>query len=208
MKLVASFDDGAKGDLIIAELLNKYGIKDVTFYIPSMWQSYNILEKREPLSLIDVNQIASKYKIGSHTITHPMLTRIPLQQAFDEIVRSKHQLEKLITLPVESFCFPRGYANDQIRNIVSKYYKSARNTLIGTIDPPEDPFWQSTSVHVAGNKRKEYKDTHWLKEALKLLHAASVKKDSVFHFWGHSHEIDKFDEWDNFETLLKELSDE
>lgn len=205
MKIIASFDDGDKENLRIAELLDKYGLKGI-FFVPLNWYSFNILNGRESLTSEDLLSLSQGgHEIGSHTITHPMLTRISLGQAFDEIVNSR-EIGSIVGKEVTKFCYPKGYAHEDHKNIVRKYYEYGRNTQVGHITEGEDPAWQSTTVHVAGNKRKEYKDTHWLKEALKLLQAARVKKDSIFHLWGHSWEIDKFNEWDNFETLLKELA--
>lgn len=207
MIVQASFDDGAKEDLRIAELMDKYSIKDVTFYIPSDWYFTNEIEKREPLNESDVLQLHKNYKVGSHTVTHPMLTRVPFWDAQIEITESKDQLENLLQDEVDSFCYPRGYANDKIRDEVKKHYKTARNTLVGSVTKSEDPIWQSTSVHVAGNRRKEYEGTTWLKEGFRLLDEAARTKDSVFHFWGHSHEISKHDGWYDFEQLLKRIDE-
>lgn len=206
MKVIASFDDGAKADLRVAELLSKYNI-EATFYVPSFWQSYNLLQQREPMSHTELYDLSRSFKIGSHSRTHPMLTRITKNEAFKEIFESKQELQMLLggNYEVESFAYPKGYAHEHHKDMVRKVYGAGRNVQVGYITESPDPAWQSTSVHVAGNGRKEYKGSHWLKEALKLLEAAKAKKNSLFHFWGHSWEIDKFKEWDNFELLLKEV---
>jgi peptidoglycan/xylan/chitin deacetylase (PgdA/CDA1 family) len=206
MKIKASFDDGSKEDLRLAELMDKYGIHDVIFYIPSDWANYNILLNREPLSWDDFEDIANRFEIGSHTISHPMLTRIPFGEAVDEIIESKYHLEELAKREITSFCYPRGYANDELREVVRKNYKTARNTLVGYITESEDPIWQNTTVHAGGKRRKEYEGTTWLKEGLRLLEEAVRTEGSVYHLWGHSWELTREDGWHDLETLLGEVS--
>lgn len=208
LKIVASFDDGSKEDLRLAELMEKYNIYDVIFYIPSDWHFVNEISRREPLSEKDVLGLDKKFKIGSHTITHPLLTRISMEDAEIEIKESKQQLEYLLGHKVDYFCYPRGYANDELRNIVRQTYKGGRNTLIGSLTPADDPAWESTTVHVGGKRRKEYEGTTWLKEGMKLLDEAierGHKEDIVYHLWGHGWELSREAAWDDLETLLKRI---
>lgn len=209
IRLKASFDDGCQLDLRVADLLDKYGFNDVVFYIPSQWTQVNRLHGDVPLTQSELWQLARRFTIGSHTKTHPMLTRIPPGQAYHEIVDSKDELEELLNIEVEDFCYPRGYANDTIREFVGARYKRARNTLVGSLGEAEDPLWEYTTVHIAGKRRKEYEGTTWQAEARRLLDLA-IEKDKndevvVYHFWGHSWEIDKYYDWGEFEKLLKDL---
>ncbi len=205
-----SFDDGCAEDMRIVELLLKYKFKNATFYIPSEWTAYNKHQGRAPLSIDELLEISNSFRIGSHTATHEMLTRLPKQDIFIELKQSKDTLESLLGKKVTHFCYPKGYANDKIREMVREHYTVARNVGVGNLIMPEDLIWSTPTVHVAGNKRKEYEDTHWLSEARTLLNEAKRLKefgtDFYFHIWGHSHEISKFNEWDNFELFLKELS--
>ena len=208
----ASFDDGCALDMRVADLLEKYGFEDAVFYIPSYWQMVNVQHGDEPLSPAQLKDLAQRFRIGSHTMTHPKLTRIPMDQVKDEIIRSKMQLEHILGIDINEFCYPRGYANNDIRELVGQNYARARNTLVGEIYAPENPIWQSTAVHIAGNNRKEYRGTTWLAEALQLLADAEIanlygEEDVVYHFWGHSWEIDRNNAWDDFEEFLKIASE-
>jgi peptidoglycan/xylan/chitin deacetylase (PgdA/CDA1 family) len=61
----------------------------------------------------DVRKLASEgIAMGSHTMSHPILTRISLDQARDELSGSKERIEEEIGLPVESFAYPNGGAAD------------------------------------------------------------------------------------------------
>ena len=45
---------------------------------------------------------------GSHTVTHPRLTRLSIEEARREIEESRRHLEKLVNQPVSLFSFPYG----------------------------------------------------------------------------------------------------
>ncbi len=208
----ASFDDGCALDMRVADLLEHYGFKkeEAIFYIPSQWELVNRQHGDIPLTLDELKTLSKRYTIGSHTITHPMLTRISLDAALYEIALSKFNLESTLGILIDDFCYPRGYANDDIRKLVRKNYKRARNTLIGSLTPPENPVWETTTVHVAGKRRKEYEHTTWLEEGRRLLLEAVALdqqgKEVVYHLWGHSWEIERYSAWGDFEALLSEIA--
>lgn len=210
LKFKASFDDGCRLDMRVADLLDKYGIEDAIFYIPSKWKLVNQEHGDEPLAYYEFAALAKRFKIGSHTMTHPMLTRIPDDQIYDEVVQSKKDMEYMLKADVEDFCYPRGYANDEIRDLVRKHYKRARNTLVGNLDPPEDPVWETPTVHVAGVRRREYEGSAWWNVANRYLNIARKRSlqgdDVIYHLWGHSWEIDRYDHWTEFENLLQKIS--
>lgn len=206
MRLQASFDDGCRLDLRVAELLDKYEIP-ATFYLPAAWEKYNLREGRIPLSQEDAKHLASRFDIGSHSINHPMLTRISFEQAESEIRLSKQLLEGMFEREITSFCPPRGYLNEDLKMVVRKHYTTCRSTLVGNIFADKDPLWQRVSVHVAGKRRPEYKGTTWLKVAEKLWKQAQkqdkVRDDVVFSFFAHSWEIERYKAWGEFEGFLK-----
>lgn len=210
MKKIISFDDGAKEDLRLFDLIVKHGIFDeVIMYLPSEWITYNLNEGREPLTVEDVFALDEYIEIGSHSVSHNLLTRIPLFEAEREITESKVQLEALLNHDVTSFCCPRGYSNPELQKIIGKHYKTARNTLVGSLKPPEDPLWQSTAVHIGGKRRKEYEGTTWLEHGLGLIEKAHAMEEEgeevVFHVWGHSWEMTREAAWHDAETFFQEL---
>ncbi|KYK27621.1 hypothetical protein AYK20_02520 [Thermoplasmatales archaeon SG8-52-1] len=54
---------------------------------------------------------------GAHTVTHPILTKIPLNQAKKEIINSKRDIEKRLNKPVNIFSYPNGHADDYNQDI-------------------------------------------------------------------------------------------
>ena len=55
---------------------------------------------------------------GAHTVTHPILTRVPEEQAREEIAKSKERIESEIHKPVYGFCYPNGTEEDFDASIV------------------------------------------------------------------------------------------
>jgi peptidoglycan/xylan/chitin deacetylase (PgdA/CDA1 family) len=59
----------------------------------------------------------SNITFGSHTITHPILTKVRGERARREIIGSKSELERKINKPVASFAYPNGEESDFDDNI-------------------------------------------------------------------------------------------
>jgi peptidoglycan/xylan/chitin deacetylase (PgdA/CDA1 family) len=49
---------------------------------------------------------------GAHTVTHPVLTRMPLEEAVEEIMASKATIERHLHAPVRLFAYPNGGRED------------------------------------------------------------------------------------------------
>lgn len=71
-------------------------------------------------------------EFGAHTITHPILTRIPEQQIREEIQGSKKKIESEIGKPITSFAYPNGMRTD-INDIVIKITKNSGFTTAFTL---------------------------------------------------------------------------
>ncbi len=64
--------------------------------------------------------VKEKVEIGSHTISHPKLTRIPVDDAKKEIFQSRSILEENLKIPVKYFCYPSGDYNKTIAGLVQQ----------------------------------------------------------------------------------------
>ena len=62
-------------------------------------------------------------EIASHSINHPNLTKLSLDEVEKEIKVSKDIIESKIDKKVDTFVYPYGAYNEEIREIVKKYYK-------------------------------------------------------------------------------------
>jgi len=67
------------------------------------------------LSRDEIRDLAGRgFSFGSHTCTHRDLTRLEPNEARDELVRSKIELEDLLDLPVRSLSYPFGRLDARI----------------------------------------------------------------------------------------------
>jgi len=74
-------------------------------------------------------------EIGSHTLTHPILTRVSDDRLHREVRDSRTHLESLLKHPVKHFCYPNGdYDHRVLREIVKSGYQSAVTTMDGFCD--------------------------------------------------------------------------
>ena len=203
MKIELSFDDGAKKDLKVLELLLKYGLADkATFYIPTNCE----------MSDDEILQIAKHSKVGGHTKSHPSdMKLLTDEQLKDEIESNRRYLVDLTGQVVESFCYPRGRYDERVKQAVKDAgFTEARTTKVleHTLLFRGDRFEKGTSVHMY--PRQEYLGMDWFDTASEKITAASECLYSqcfhgYFHLWGHSWEMTDED-WKKFEEVLKILS--
>jgi peptidoglycan/xylan/chitin deacetylase (PgdA/CDA1 family) len=77
-------------------------------------------------------------EFGAHTIHHPILTRITLEQAQEEVAGSKSRMEEELGEPVLGFAYPNGQAsdlNEEIEKIVANSGIRAAFTLLSGPSP-------------------------------------------------------------------------
>ena len=133
--VTTSWDDGHPLDIRLAEMLERYGISG-TFYVPFSYDRFPVIAKEELRALR-----AMGMEIGSHTLTHPNLTKLRRHQALHELVESKNILEDTVGEPIVSFCYPAGKFNSIVRSwVIEAGYKLARTTLAFRIDRNFDPY--------------------------------------------------------------------
>jgi peptidoglycan/xylan/chitin deacetylase (PgdA/CDA1 family) len=77
-------------------------------------------ESHRAMSHEEIRQLAvgGLVEIGAHTVTHPVLSAIPVAQQQQEISASKNELEQILNQPVVSFAYPYGTRDDYTRDSV------------------------------------------------------------------------------------------
>lgn len=174
-----SCDDGCASDMRVADLAQKYEIQTV-FYWPVEWRSLAYDNGYEPLNIVQALSIALHFEIGSHTVTHRHLTKIPPEEARIEISDSKFMLEALFARPITKFCPPRGYTNEELTDLTLDLYDSQRLTKGKGL------------VHVHPNSGANG-NVDWRE------YADSIEVEEL---WFHSWELDKYNLWEQLEAYL------
>jgi len=80
------------------------------------------------------------FEIGAHTVNHPIMSKISLHEAEQEILESRDHIAAQLTGCSETFCYPNGKTGDYTPDIVSfvkQHFSSALATNRGHADVAE-----------------------------------------------------------------------
>jgi peptidoglycan/xylan/chitin deacetylase (PgdA/CDA1 family) len=92
--------------------------------------------------------------LGSHTMTHPILTSLTTEETDTEMRESRHALEKRMQREISIFCYPNGNLNDGALASARRYYRSAVTVEPGALNAEVDPhLLPRFSAHPRGTKR-------------------------------------------------------
>lgn len=114
----------------------------------SAWAGAN-REARETHRILDANEIVSLassewIEIGAHTVSHPVLSRLSIEQQQFEIQKSKCDLEQLLGRPVKGFSYPHGQKTDYTAQTAALVQEAgftyACSSLPGEVWPDSDRF--------------------------------------------------------------------
>ncbi len=217
--ITTSWDDAHPLDIKLSKILKKYNIP-ATFYIPINNPEQEIMNENQ------IKSLSKHFDIGGHTLSHQNLTKLKLDQAFKEILLGKEKLEQIIERKIDVFCYPRGYYNKKIINLVKKAGFIGARTANTLITQSKNVYELGTTVHVTNTGKNHLKhsikniDVKLISELLKnnifnknWMQIAKYtfnyvfKNGGVFHLWGHSWEIEKCNQWDLLEEFFEDISE-
>lgn len=75
--------------------------------------------------------------VGSHTLSHPILTTLSAQEIELELLESRRCLEQRLQRTVDFFCYPNGSYDKRAYQAVKKTYRAAVTTESGIVDGRE-----------------------------------------------------------------------
>jgi peptidoglycan/xylan/chitin deacetylase (PgdA/CDA1 family) len=75
-------------------------------------------------------------EFGAHTASHPIMTRIPIEQARDEVIRSKTRIEEEIGRRVISFAYPNGGEADFSQDVMHVVRESGIEVAFSLLSGP------------------------------------------------------------------------
>ena len=222
--MTTSWDDGDVLDIKLSQLLDRYGVKG-TFYVAKQFRANRLSED-------EIRQLGASHEIGAHTLTHPDLRSLSKGEKFEEIAGSKKWLEEVLNKEVEMFCYPSGfYDKNDVAIVRNLGFAGARTAESGYIEPAGNLAEIAPTIQVYPfpfrriNSRQYYwrylfqpltqRDPalrrlgvplinmrSWGSAAKSAFDIARVR-GGVFHLWGHSWEVEKYDMWAELEELLK-----
>jgi peptidoglycan/xylan/chitin deacetylase (PgdA/CDA1 family) len=102
---------------------------------------HTALTEKEVLRLADGGLV----EVGAHTVSHPVLSRLPENEQAAEILQSKAHLEEILAAPVTSFAYPYGgrshYTGDTVAAVRKAGFKRACSNFSGFVRAGSDS-WQ------------------------------------------------------------------
>jgi peptidoglycan/xylan/chitin deacetylase (PgdA/CDA1 family) len=215
--VTTSWDDGHCLDLALADLLDRYELPG-TFYIAPRNRE---IPNRQRLTPQQVSQLATRFEIGGHTLTHARLPDVSEAVALDEMVSGRAILEDWAGCVVTSFCYPGGAYDNRHPSIVAHAgFSMARTVRRHTSEFPDQRFEIGTTFHAY----RHWSDPisalrfasprprcalryymHWDDWAMAWFDHVLVT-GGVYHLWGHSWELQKNDDWSRLERVFAHIS--
>ena len=100
-------------------------------------------KERDMLNWEEVEEMASYgITLGAHTVSHPILTEISLDVAKQEIIQSKHIIEKKLGFKVKHFAIPNGgvydFSEDLKKFCIQSEFETIVTTEYGYVDNTSD----------------------------------------------------------------------
>jgi len=139
---------------MIKEMLKRLGFKRLSVHD----SHYDY----QPMSWENISEMASSgMSIGSHTVTHAILTRCNEVELDDEITRSKNMIQDRIQRECTLFCYPNGQKGDfdncTLEKLRQTEYKCAVLLFGGYNTIETDPFQLRRFAVGAGNTLQDFK---------------------------------------------------
>jgi len=143
-----TFDDGYQNNVANAlPVLKQHHFTATCYGVSSMMGGTNVWDH----GLVAEKPLMSKtdwltwrdagMDVGSHTRTHAKLTDLPDDQAREQILKSKLELEQALDTEVRHFCYPYGWYRQEHQSMAKEAgYVTATITHRGRVKPGDDPY--------------------------------------------------------------------
>lgn len=199
-----SFDDGIRQDLRLMEVFRRYGMK-ATFNLNSGlsgkehdWEYRGIHVSR--LSPDEIRENYGGFEIAVHTVHHPDLTTLSLEEIIREVFDDREALEGIAGYPVRGMAYPYGTYNENLIRVLHSlgicYSRTVKSTH-GYEFPQNYLAWHPTC--------------HYMEKEVPELIDRFLDLDndrlSLFYLWGHSYELDGNDNWDLIEAFCRKFGE-
>jgi peptidoglycan/xylan/chitin deacetylase (PgdA/CDA1 family) len=142
-----TFDDGFKNVHDMAyPVLKEFGFGATVFLVSEYCGKKNQWNKQSKLipglDLLDWEEIGEMadngIDFGAHTISHPNLSKLPIDRAIEQIVTSKTMIQSHIGKEVLFFSYPYGIQTGETRRLVKDEFYGACSTELAFVTLKSD----------------------------------------------------------------------
>lgn len=218
MKIVFSWDDGAREDLKLISMHEKHDLPAM-FFVPTINR-----EGRDVLTAAEIKSAdSSLISFGGHTQNHSFLTMVERKDLDEEIYKNQEYLSDILGKKIEHFCLPGGKYNDEVLSVAYKYYKTVRTADTMNFKNPDVLIKPSFHLYPRGykslignavrNKSKNellnlllHPHREYFKTLKELIDMEAGNEKAEVVFWGHSWELEEFDLWNDLENIMSFIS--
>lgn len=199
MTVVQCWDDGVTTDVRLADILRRHGAK-ASFNLNA--GLYDVKRKTgwvykgtevHRLGWEEMKDVYEGFTIANHSLTHPRLDKIPLEQVRREIVEGRERLQQFFDQPILGFAYPCGSYNEQVMAAVRK----AGHVYARTTGNAKQPF-------PPDNAMAFHPCCHFLSADFQSRYE-EARSSGVFYFWGHSYELVSESMWEKFERMIERI---
>jgi len=200
MTVVQCWDDGVTTDAPLIEILRRHGASASFNLNPGLHtaeRSKGWVYKGTDVARLGWNEMKELYRgftIAGHSLSHPHLEAIPVDEARREIVEGRKRLQDFFGQPVRGFAYPFGTYNDQVEALV----REAGHVYARTTKNDDAPF-------PPPNPMAFHPHCHFLSPAFWERYEAA-RAGGYFYFWGHSYEMIDSGMWAAFEEKIRRIS--
>ncbi len=206
-----SFDDGTVQDRRFVKLLNTYQLKS-TFNLNSGLFStkHEIVHEgirvcHDEIEPEEVRVLYVGHEIAAHTVTHPNLLKCTREEVSHQVGDDAKALEALCGYPIVGMAYPGGpYFSDETIDVITSdtkiFYARAVGSHFTFAMPERLMAWYPTCQF----HPKQYEELDRLTGEFLALDPDGP--DALFYLWGHSFELDKFGNWDDFERFCERIA--
>jgi peptidoglycan/xylan/chitin deacetylase (PgdA/CDA1 family) len=150
--VVVTFDDGYASTLRAAPILGELGLPGTVFVVTDFvesgdplswpgidhWLAPETIGELKSLTWDDAEMLAAKgWEVGSHTMTHPVLTRADDERLEDELTQSRAVIERRLG-QCTSVAYPYGVADRRVADAAGRagYEVGCTLTFAHFVDEP------------------------------------------------------------------------
>ncbi len=213
--ITLSFDDGITQDARMIEIMKKYNVYCCTFNIntglfganwtwvgPAQFNNPNLSHLRFTREQLE-SGIYDGFDIACHTATHPSLKNLTERNVAREITTDEKNIIDIFGVKPIGMAWPGGDTEFNDGNIVTilgktdiRYARCTTPTYNFKL-PEYFMRWYPTC---------SFSDGQCLSLTDRFI-KAECTEDMLLYIWGHSYELDGYNSWVKFETLIKTISE-